>query len=150
MVPPASHRISRVLRYSGTGWLSSGFAYGSFTLFGGAFQRASATLPQCLVAGPQPQRACSLVWPVSLSLATTQEIDVSFFSSGYLDVSVPRVPFSETMDSSQDDWTLLQPGFPIRTSTDQCLLAAPRSLSQLATSFFGVWCLGIRPVLLFA
>ncbi len=34
-------------------------------------------------AGPQPQRACSLVWPVSLSLAATQEIDVSFFSSGY-------------------------------------------------------------------
>ena len=147
MVPPASHRISRVLRYSGTGWLSSGFAYGSFTLFGGAFQRASATLPQCLVAGPQPQRACSLVWPVSLSLATTQEIDVSFFSSGYLDVSVPRVPFSETMYSSQDGWTLLQPGFPIRISTNQCLLAAPRSFSQLATSFFGVWCLGIRPVL---
>ena len=32
------------------------------------------------------------VWPVSLSLAATQEIDVSFFSYGYLDVSVPRVP----------------------------------------------------------
>ena len=150
MVPPASHRISRVLRYSGTGWLSSGFAYGSFTLFGGAFQRASATLPQCLHAGPQPQRACSLVWPLSLSLAATQEIDVSFFSSGYLDVSVPRVPFSETMYSSQDGWTLLQPGFPIRISTNQCLLAAPRSFSQLATSFFGVWCLGIHPMLLFA
>ena len=150
MVPPASHRISRVLRYSGASWLSSGFVYGSFTLFGGAFQRASTTLPQCLVADPQPQRACSLVWPVSLSLAATKEIDVSFFSSGYLDVSVPRVPFSETMYSSHDDWTLLQPGFPIRISTDQCLLAAPRSFSQLATSFFGVWCPGIHPVLLFA
>ena len=150
MVPPASHRISRVLRYSGTGWLSSRFAYGSFTLFGGAFQRASATLPQCLFAGPQPQRACSLVWPLSLSLAATQEIDVSFFSSGYLDVSVPRVPFYETMNSSHDDWALPQPGFPIRISTNQCLLAAPRSFSQLATSFFGVWCLGIHPVLFFA
>ena len=150
MVPPASHRISRVLRYSGTGWLSSGFAYGSFTLFGGAFQRASATLPQCHYAGPQPRRACSPVWPLSLSLAATQEIDVSFSSSGYLDVSVPRVPFCETMDSSHDDWTLLQPGFPIRISTNQCLLAAPRSFSQLATSFFGVWCPGIHPVLFFA
>ena len=28
----------------------------------------------------------------SLSLAATKEIDVSFSSSGYLDVSVPRVP----------------------------------------------------------
>ena len=150
MVPPASHRISRVLRYSGTGWLSSGFAYGSFTLFGGAFQRASATLPQCHYAGPQPRRACSPVWPLSLSLAATQEIDVSFSSSGYLDVSVPRVPFCGTMNSFHDDWTLLQPGFPIRISTNQCLLAAPRSFSQLATSFFGVWCPGIHPVLFFA
>ena len=32
------------------------------------------------------------VWPLSLSLATTHEISVDFSSSGYLDVSVPRVP----------------------------------------------------------
>ena len=31
------------------------------------------------------------VWAISLSLATTQEIDVSFSSSYYLDVSVHRV-----------------------------------------------------------
>ena len=31
------------------------------------------------------------VCPLSLSLAATKEIDVSFSSSGYLDVSVPRV-----------------------------------------------------------
>ena len=91
-----------------------------------------------------------MVWAPSLSLAATDEIDVSFFSSGYLDVSVPRVPFSGTMNSFQDDRTFLRPGFPIQISTDQCLLAAPRSFSQLATSFFGVWCLGIRPVLFFA
>ena len=33
------------------------------------------------------------VWASSISLAATLEIDVSFFSSGYLDVSVHRVPF---------------------------------------------------------
>ena len=33
-----------------------------------------------------------LVWPLSLSLATTCEISVDFSSSGYLDVSVPQVP----------------------------------------------------------
>ena len=32
------------------------------------------------------------VWPLSRSLAATRKIDVSFSSSGYLDVSVPRVP----------------------------------------------------------
>ena len=31
------------------------------------------------------------VWAISFSLATTREIDVSFFSSSYLDVSVQRV-----------------------------------------------------------
>ena len=34
-----------------------------------------------------------LVWPLSLSLATTRKISVDFFSSAYLDVSVRRVPF---------------------------------------------------------
>ena len=32
-----------------------------------------------------------MVWAVALSLATTNAIDFSFFSSGYLDVSVPHV-----------------------------------------------------------
>ena len=45
-----------------------------------------------LCADPQPRKACFPVWALSLSLAATKEIDVSFFSSGYLDVSVPRVP----------------------------------------------------------
>jgi hypothetical protein len=35
-------------------------------------------------------------------------------------------------------------GFPIRKSPDQCLLAAPRGLSQLATSFFAFFCQGIH------
>ena len=33
-----------------------------------------------------------MVWPLSLSLATTQEISVDFSSSPYLDVSVQAVP----------------------------------------------------------
>ena len=32
-----------------------------------------------------------MVWAPSISLAATLEIDVSFFSSSYLDVSVQRV-----------------------------------------------------------
>ncbi len=42
------------------------------------------------------------VWPLSRSLAATWEIDVSFFSSGYLDVSVPRVAFLRPIDSGDD------------------------------------------------
>ena len=40
-----------------------------------------------------PQSARTLVWALSISLAATLEIDVSFSSSAYLDVSVQRVPF---------------------------------------------------------
>jgi|CZCB01.1.fsa_nt_gi hypothetical protein len=41
-------------------------------------------------------------------------------------------------------------GFPIRKSTGQRLLAANRSLSQLATSFIGIWRQGIRRALFVA
>ena len=41
-------------------------------------------------------------------------------------------------------------GFPIRIPADQGLFAAPRSLSQLVTSFFGSWCQGIRLMLFIA
>ncbi len=40
----------------------------------------------------EPRHARTSVWAYSISLAATLEIDVSFSSSGYLDVSVHRVP----------------------------------------------------------
>ena len=46
------------------------------------------------------------------------------------------------MDSVRDDPE--GPGFPIRKSTDQRLLAAPRGLSQRATSFIASWRQGIH------
>ncbi len=41
---------------------------------------------------PKPRGARAAVWAPPGSLAATSGIDVSFFSSGYLDVSVHRVP----------------------------------------------------------
>ena len=41
----------------------------------------------------EPRSARTSVCPLSISLAATLEIDFSFSSSGYLDVSVHRVPF---------------------------------------------------------
>ena len=149
MVPPASHRISRVPRYSGTCYLLSpsptGLSPSSAVLsntFGSAiFRCRKPSTP--LVRRPA-------VWPLSSSLATTKEIEFSFFSSGYLDVSLPRVPSCETMDSSHGDRALPRPGSPIRIPMDQCLLAAPHGFSQLIASFFGNQCPGIHPALLFA
>ena len=62
-------------------------------------------------ASPQPQKACSLVWAPPFSLAATLGIDFSFSSSGYLDVSVPRVP-SITVCIPAIVTSLLLAGFP--------------------------------------
>ena len=40
----------------------------------------------------EPRSARTPVWPLSISLAATLKIEFSFSSSGYLDVSVHRVP----------------------------------------------------------
>ena len=149
MVPPASHRISRVPRYSGTGYLPLLSPTGlspSLVILSRMF--GSAILRYRLPATPVVRRPP--VWPLSSSLATTKEIEFSFFSSGYLDVSLPRVPSYETMDSSHGDRALPRPGSPIRKFEDQCLLATPLDLSQLIASFVGNQCLGIHPALLFA
>jgi hypothetical protein len=73
----------------------------------------------------------------SVSLAATQEIAFAFSSSGYLDVSVPRVCLPYPMYSGKDTVPLRTVGFPIRKSLDQCLLTAPQSISVLVPSFIG-------------
>ena len=49
-----------------------------------------------------PERLLSPVWPLPLSLATTQGISVDVFSSPYLDVSVQAVPLIYLFDSVYD------------------------------------------------
>ena len=77
--------------YSGFRPVVFPFAYGAFTLSGRLSQNLSAGINES-VARSEPRNARTPVWPLSLSLAATHKIDVSFFSSGYLDVSVHRVP----------------------------------------------------------
>ena len=91
MVPARSHKVPRVSWYSGYRLVSSFFMYGAFTLSGRLSQNRSIKRAESIMRS-EPQDARILVWPLSISLAATLEIDVSFFSSGYLDVSVPRVP----------------------------------------------------------
>ena len=92
MVPAYSIKVSRVSMYSGSRLVNSSFAYGAFTLSGRLSQNRSAKLVESITRS-EPRNARTPVWPLSLSLAATHKIDVSFFSSGYLDVSVHRVPF---------------------------------------------------------
>ena len=91
MVPAHSDKVSRVSSYSGYRSVSPSFAYGAFTLFGRLSQSRSARLPESGLRS-EPRNARIPVWPLPRSLAATCGIDVSFSSSGYLDVSVHRVP----------------------------------------------------------
>ena len=91
MVPAPSHRVSRVPWYSGSCRAESGFGYGALTLSGRSFQDRSPAFLRSLMQS-EPRSARAPVWALPRSLAATYGIDVSFSSSGYLDVSVPRVP----------------------------------------------------------
>ena len=92
MVSAPSHRVSRVPWYSGSCRVSSDFGYGALTLSGRLFQSRSPVITESLLQS-EPRDARITVWALSISLAATLEIDkFSFSSSGYLDVSVPRVP----------------------------------------------------------
>ena len=92
MVPPTSHKVPRVSWYSGSCRPGPDFVYGAFTLSGWLSQNHSATLDESIMRS-EPQDARTLVWALPISLAATFGITVVFSSSGYLDVSVHRVPF---------------------------------------------------------
>ena len=85
-----------------------------------------------------------LVWALPFSLATTKGM-ISFPPATEM-FQFAGLPPPGLFDSTRGDWALPQPGFPIRTSPDQRLLATPRSFSQPATSFIGSWRQGIHLV----
>ena len=91
MVPALSHKVSRVSWYSGYCCACFPFAYGAFTLSGRSSQNRSARITGSRLQS-EPRGARTPVWAPPISLAATLEITFVFFSSGYLDVSVHRVP----------------------------------------------------------
>ena len=135
MVPPSSHRVSRVRRYSGYSWPLCPFAYVTLTLFRWPSHAILLSL-NLHVAVRTPEVLLPPVWPLPRSLATTSGISVDFFSSPYLDVSVQAVP-PVYLCVQYTVHGLCHADCSIRTSAVRCLLAAPRSFSQLVTSFVG-------------
>ena len=92
MVPAASHRISRVPRYSGYCPNYHTCVYGIITLYDITFQLFPLRINNQSWQSYNPNIAeTTLVWAYPRSLATTQGITFVFFSSAYLDVSVQRV-----------------------------------------------------------
>ena len=107
MVPPVSHRVSRVRRYSGTRLMQLVFRLRDYHPLWSAFPYRSAKLPRRCVS-PQPRRINPSVCPLPRSLATTCGISVDFSSSPYLDVSVQAVPHLRLFCSTQVSGVLLQ------------------------------------------
>ena len=91
MVPAYSLKVPRASSYSGSRLLPLPFAYTTLTSYGRSFQYRSARLGLAL-CGPKPHGARTMVWALPRSLAATYGIILIFSSSGYLDVSVHRVP----------------------------------------------------------
>ena len=144
MVPPASRRVSRVPRYSGATMAAYDFAYTSFTFSGWLSQNHSAIIyspiswsatPECMHSG------------LGSSPFARRYLGNRFF---FLFLRVLRCFSSPGVPPISYVFTyrylrVAQVGFPIRKSPDQCIFAAPRSISVLIPSFIGSWCQGIRP-----
>ena len=144
MVPVASGRVSRARPYSGVvRGRSRDFAYGAFTLCGVRFHVLPLSTEFChspFVLRYEDERSYNpipatpagyysgMVWAVPVSLATTQGIEISFCSSGYLDVSVRPLTSTAPMDSVQGTRALPRVGFPIRKSPDQRLFSVSPGL----------------------
>ena len=85
----------------------------------------------------EPRRARTPVWALPVPLAATPGITVVFSSSGYLDVSVRRVPSSAPMDSARGDGGIPRRVSPFRhprIAGHLLLPAAFRSLSRLSSA----------------
>ena len=92
--------------------------------------------PQSLVQS-EPQRARALVWALPVPLAATPGITVVFSSSGYLAVSVRRVPSSMPMCSAWGGGVFprrVSPFRHLRIAGHLLLPAAFRSLSRLSSA----------------
>ena len=132
VVPPASHGIPRVPRYSGYSLLSSVFAYRTLTSYGASSHTLRLTYCRILLSAT-PRILLPSVWPLPLSLATTHRISVDYSSSPYLDVSVQAVPFHNLWIQLWISYIAIREVSPfgnLRVDGYLLLTAAYRSLSR--------------------
>ena len=120
----------------------------AITLFGASFQRTSTNdwIGNSTVAGPttptEPEG--------SLGLGSSDFARHYFRNRGFF-LFLQVLRWFTSLGSLVPDYGFIGPyagftsvGFPIRTSPDQNLLAVPRGLSQLATSFIAIFRQGIH------
>ena len=136
MVPPSSHGVSRVPRYFGYSSLTFSFAYVTLTLFGTfshTFQLEIINAKCC----PKPHKYCYLWFSLFRfrSPLLTESRLISFPRPTEM-FQFRRFP-SYTYLIQYMMYVHTHTDCSIRKSADQFILADPRSLSQLITSFIG-------------
>ena len=110
MVPAHSIKVSRVSMYSGFRHVVFPFAYGAFTLSGRLSQNLSARINESIMRS-EPHGARTMVWPLSISLAATLEIDFFFLFLRLLRCFSSPGSLPYVMDWRMDDWSR-PAGFP--------------------------------------
>ena len=153
MVPAGSDRISRVRPYSGTGiGRKLHFAYGALTLCGAASQLLRLYNPFVTPRAVCSRLTASPTTPMTKrlhaitrhrfgldprSLAATKGVEVSFLSSGYLDVSVRLLTFLTLCVQIRMTGHYPSRVSPFGNPRVKGCSAPHRGLSQPSTSFIG-------------
>ena len=151
MVSALSYEISRVSHYSGLTSPSLSFRIQDFHLLWSTFPGSSTNLNLDFVGNPNP------------NCITTFGLGSSSFARHYLRnrfyflflwvlrcFSSPRSLSYTTLLIYEYTVSFYCMSSLIRTSTARWIFAPPRGFSQLITSFFGSWCLGILLMLFVA
>ena len=136
MVPALSIKVSRVSMYSGYRHVRLSFAYGAFTLSGRLSQNLSARLTESIMRS-EPGHARTTVWPLSISLAATLEIEFFFLFLRLLRCFSSPGSLPYVMDWRMDDWSSssrVSPFRYLRLNGYLLLPAAFRSLSRLSSA----------------
>ena len=143
---PQSFSCSAVLRYRLRVRIS--FAYVAITLYGSSFQRASTRerIGNSTIAGPTTPAS-----PEGDAGLGCSDFARHYFRNHFCFLFLQVLRWFTSLGSLVPAYVFSGPyygftvvGFPIRKSPDQCLLAANRGLSQLATSFIAIFRQGIH------
>ena len=149
MVPPASHKVSRVSWYSGSCRAFRSSRTRLLRSLVPAFHPFILLTAKSFVDSPQPRPAVAerfgLLRFRSPLLAESRLISLPGATEMFqFTPSPPGTLCIHVQVTRHLPWL----GFPIRTPTVLRIFAPTRGFSQLVASFFGYRCQGIHPVLL--
>ena len=138
MVPPTSHRVPRVLRYSGSRLSVFIFDYVALTLYGRPFQATSTSRLKRLDQLITPHLPCRIrfrLYRVHSPLLTVSRL-ISLPAGNEM-FQFPASTSLQAMYWLESNIRLRMLGSPIRKSLGQSLLTALQSISVLVPSFIG-------------